>query len=199
MAEGLKVLLVEDDPAVRFGAVQALSLAGLEVEAFESAEAARSQLHPFFPGVLVTDIKLRGMSGLDLLDEARAVDVTLPVILVTGHGDIAMAVQAMKAGAYDFIEKPFAADQLVGSVLRALEKRGLSLEVQELRHQLADRRGIESVLLGSSPGMVELRQTILNDFQGLQTRLQVDAPFLKFHCLGQILLDIGQQTAVIEI
>ena len=161
MAEGLKVLLVEDDPAVRFGAVQALSLAGLDVEAFESAGAVKSRLYPFFPGVLVADVKMRGMSGLELLDHARAVDATLPVILVTGHGDIAMAVQAMKAGAYDFIEKPFAADYLVGAVQRALEKRGLSLEVQELRRRLEDRRGIESVLIGSSPGMAELRQLIL--------------------------------------
>jgi two-component system, NtrC family, C4-dicarboxylate transport response regulator DctD len=157
----LKVLFVEDDPAVRFGGTQALRLAGIAVEAFDSAEAAQPYLHPYFPGVLVADVKMRGMSGLELLGHALRIDSTLPVILVTGHGDIAMAVQAMRTGAYDFIEKPFASDYLIGVVKRALEHRRLTFEVDELRRRLEDREGIESVLIGHSVLIEELRRTIV--------------------------------------
>ena len=132
-SDQLRVLFVEDDPAVRFGGQQALSLAGIQVEAFGSAEAVRPHLRPYLPGVLVADVRLPGTSGLQLLDEALRADPALPVILITGHGDIAMAVQAMKAGAYDFIEKPFSSDYLVSSVQRALEKRQLTFEVDKLR------------------------------------------------------------------
>jgi len=162
MFNGLKVLFVEDDAAVRFGASQALNLAGFEVMPFASADAAVQALHPYFPGVLVADVRMPRMSGLDLLEHARHVDPGLPVILITGHGDISMAVQAMRAGAYDFIEKPFASDYLVGVVQRALEKRQLTFEVQELRRKLEDRGGIERLLLGQSAQMEELRRTILN-------------------------------------
>lgn len=161
MVEDLKVLLVEDDPAVRFGAAQALELAGLTVEAYEAADALRPHLHPHLPVVIVTDVRMKGMNGLELLDHAVAIDPDLPVILITGHGDISMAVEAMRRGAYDFLEKPFASDQLVGTVQRALEKRRLTFEVQNLRRRLEDRQGIESVLIGGSPAMERLRRTIL--------------------------------------
>ncbi len=163
MAEppALKVLLVEDDQAVRFGAEQALRLAGIEVAAFESAEAVRPHLHPYFPGILIADVKLPRTDGLQLLAEAQQIDPTLPVIIVTGHGDIAMAVQAMKMGAYDFIEKPFSSDYLTGCVLRALEKRRLTFEVDNLRRKLDDRQGIESLLIGRSVLIEQLRRTIL--------------------------------------
>jgi FixJ family two-component response regulator len=105
--EELEVLFVEDDPAVRLGSTQSLQLAGLRVSGFGSAEQVMPRLVPGFAGVLVTDVKLPGMDGLALLSHALKIDSTLPVILVTGHGDITMAVQAMRLGAYDFIEKPF--------------------------------------------------------------------------------------------
>jgi Response regulator containing CheY-like receiver, AAA-type ATPase, and DNA-binding domains len=161
LADELKVLLVEDDPAVRFGAAQALELAGLVVEAFETADTFRPHVHPHMPAVLVTDVRMKGMSGLELLDHVIGVDPDLPVIVVTGHGDVSMAVDAMRRGAYDFLEKPFASDQLVGTVQRALEKRRLTFEVQNLRRRLDDRQGIENVLIGGSRAMEQLRQMIL--------------------------------------
>lgn len=161
MAEELKVLLVEDDPAVRFGTAQALELAGLVVEAYETATALCPHLHPHLPAILVTDVRMAGMSGLELLDRAIAIDPDLPVIVITGHGDISMAVDAMRRGAYDFLEKPFASEQLVGTVQRALEKRRLTFEVQNLRRRLEDRQGIESILIGGSPAMEQLRRMIL--------------------------------------
>ncbi|MET3133336.1 two-component system C4-dicarboxylate transport response regulator DctD [Oxalobacteraceae bacterium GrIS 1.11] len=162
MFDGLKVLLVEDDPTVRAGSEQALQLAGLEVQSFHSAELALKLLAPNFPGIVVSDVRLPGMSGLDLLQTLKALDSHLPVILVTGHGDITMAVQAMRAGAYDFIEKPYSSEQLVDVILRALETRRLMLEVHHLRRRLEDGEGIEARLLGDSAAMREIRRLILD-------------------------------------
>lgn len=162
MHEGLKILLVEDDPTVRSGSEQAFQLAGLAVEAFSSAELVRRHITPQFPGIVITDVRLPGMSGLDLLRHVKAIEQDIPVILVTGHGDIAMAVQAMRSGAYDFIEKPYSSEQLVEVAHRALETRGLMLEVRALRRRLEGGNGIESVLLGNSAAMQEIRNLILD-------------------------------------
>jgi two-component system C4-dicarboxylate transport response regulator DctD len=156
------VLYVEDDPAVRLGATQALQLAGYRVEAFGSAEQALARLVPDLPAVLVTDVKLPGIDGLELLVRALAVDAALPVILVTGHGDISMAVDAMRRGAYDFIEKPFAREELNDVVRRALEKRSLSLEVASLRRRLDGYAAIEAKLIGRSQAMTRLRKLVLD-------------------------------------
>jgi two-component system C4-dicarboxylate transport response regulator DctD len=162
MFEGFKVLYVEDDPAVRLGSQQALQLAGFEVRAFDSGEQVRKHLVADFAGILVSDVKLPGMDGVALLHYAKTVDPDLPVILVTGHGDISMAVEAMRAGAYDFIEKPFSSERLSEVVKRALDHRKLTLEVLSLRRQLENRRGIESKILGCSPAMENLHRTILD-------------------------------------
>jgi two-component system C4-dicarboxylate transport response regulator DctD len=126
----IQVLLVEDDPTVRAGSEQALELADFTVSSFESAEPAARLLQANSPLVLVSDVRLPGMSGLELLEAARAIDPELPVILVTGHGDIAMAVQAMHDGAYDFLEKPYSSEQLADVVRRAVDKRRLQLEAK---------------------------------------------------------------------
>jgi two-component system C4-dicarboxylate transport response regulator DctD len=156
------VLLVEDDPTVRAGSEQALELADFTVSSFESAEPAARLLQANSPLVLVSDVRLPGMSGLELLEAARAIDPELPVILVTGHGDIAMAVQAMHDGAYDFLEKPYSSEQLADVVRRAVDKRRLQLEVRALRQKLAHSEGIEACLLGNTPAMQALRQVILD-------------------------------------
>lgn len=160
--DGLQVLLVEDDAVVRKGARQSLELAGLAVTACASAEEALPLLVPEFAGVLVSDIRLPGIDGLQLLDRAVAQDASLPVILVTGHGDVSMAVGAMRRGAYDFIEKPFSADLLVEVCRRALDKRRLVLENLALRRQLEQRVGIEARVVGRSAAMAKVRQLVLN-------------------------------------
>ena len=162
MHEGLKILLIEDDATVRAGSEQACQLAGLAVEAFASAELALRHITPQFPGIVISDVKLPGMSGLDLLAKIKAIDQEVPVILVTGHGDISMAVHAMRHGAYDFIEKPYSSEQLVEVAHRALETRGLMLEVRSLRRRLEGGSGIESVLLGKSAAITEIRNLILD-------------------------------------
>jgi two-component system C4-dicarboxylate transport response regulator DctD len=161
MSNNLKVLFVEDDAAVRLGGTQALRLSGLEVQSFERAEHALRYIEFGFPGILVSDLRLPGMSGLALLEHTVGTDASLPVILVTGHGDIPMAVDALRRGAYDFVEKPYSSEQLVDVSQRALEKRRLTLELASVRQALAHRDNIEARILGRSPAIERLRQMIL--------------------------------------
>jgi two-component system C4-dicarboxylate transport response regulator DctD len=161
MPDKLTILFIEDDAAVRLGSIQAFELSGLKVQPFERAETALKQITPGFAGIVVSDIRLPGMDGMALLAQARAIDPEVPVILVTGHGDIAMAVDAMRRGAYDFIEKPFSSEQLIEVARRALEKRHLTLELQALRQTLLQRDQIEARILGRSSSIERLRRMIL--------------------------------------
>lgn len=155
-----RILLVEDDDAVRLGVEQALELADLPVTSFAAAEPALAALRRDGADVLVSDIRLPGMDGLSLMRTALELDAGLPVVLMTGHGDIAMAVGAMRDGAYDFIEKPFASDRLVATVTRALEKRRLTAEVGALRRALTQQDGLDAALLGRSPAMMVVKRLI---------------------------------------
>ncbi|MCE1238643.1 MAG: sigma-54 dependent transcriptional regulator [Azonexaceae bacterium] len=160
MDDALKVLIVEDDPDVALGCEQALQLEGIATERAASAEQARRRLGYDYPGIIVSDIRLPGIDGMQLLRETLAADPELPVILITGHGDISMAVQAMKDGAHDFLQKPFPPEQLVEVARRALDKRRLVLEVRSLRRQLAQRDALEARLIGRAPGMQRLRERL---------------------------------------
>ncbi len=160
MTAPLKALIVEDDPNVRLGCQQALQLEGIAAEAVDSAEKAKRLLAADCPGVLITDIRLPGADGMDLLRHAQELDADLPVVLMTGHGDVSLAVQAMKSGAHDFIEKPFSPDYLVEVVRRALDKRKLILEVRDLRARLQGRDNIEARIIGASASMGRVRALI---------------------------------------
>ena len=162
MNEALCVLIVEDDPHVLLGCQQALALEDIPSEGVGSAEEALARVDGDFAGIVVSDIRLPGMDGLQLLVELKRRDPSLPVVLITGHGDIGMAVGAMRDGAYDFIEKPFSPERLVEVVRRALEQRGLAREVSALRRQLAGRQALEQRLIGRSPAMQRLRELIAN-------------------------------------
>ena len=158
--ETLQVLVVEDDPNVRLGCEQALQLEDIPVSGVDSAEKARRRITRDFAGVIVSDIRLPGMDGMALLKEVCSIDPDLPVVLITGHGDVSLAVQAMKNGAHDFIEKPFSPDYLVEVVRRALDKRRLTLEVRQLRSRLEGREKLESRLIGRSAPMLRVRQLV---------------------------------------
>ena len=162
MFDGFKVVFVEDDAAVLSSITETLELAGFDVAPFDSAERALQMITPGFAGIVISDVRLAGMDGFELLRQVCAIDPTIPMILVTGHGDVSMAVDAMRHGAYDFIEKPFAMERLVKVASRAMEKRTLRIEVDTLRRQLHDKRGIEAMLLGSSAAISEVRRQILN-------------------------------------
>ena len=159
-AHPIRVLFVEDEEDVLLGSSQALELAGFIVDGFRSVEQARGRIAPGVPAVVVCDVKLPGISGVEWLGEIRAADSEIPVIFVTGHGDISMAVQAMREGAYDFIEKPCSSERLVAVVKRAAEQRKLTLEVLMLREQLEGWRGIQASLLGRSAQMERVRRTV---------------------------------------
>jgi two-component system, NtrC family, C4-dicarboxylate transport response regulator DctD len=157
---GESAIFIDDDEEVRRANTQSLELAGFEVQAFASAEDARLALSSQFPGVVVTDVRLPGIDGLRLLRQLMELDPDLPVILITGHGDIPMAVEAIREGAYDFFEKPYSPDRLIDSVRRAAEKRRLVLENRALRTELAQHQGDDLLLLGRSAAMETLRQTL---------------------------------------
>lgn len=155
-----KVLFVDDEALLREAAGQSLMLADIAADLFDQPETALAQIGRQFDGVLVTDIRMPGMDGLTLMARALEIDPELPVILVTGHGDVTLAVQAMRDGAYDFLEKPYAPARLVETVRRALDKRRLTLENRALRREMGKRDVIEARLTGRSSVMVGLRQDL---------------------------------------
>ena len=157
MAE-LTVFLVEDDSAVRKGCTQALTIADIPVRAFADAESMLAALATTRPALVVSDIRLPGRDGLTLLRELRQFDRELPVLLMTGHGDVAMAVEAMRDGAYDFIEKPFPSERLIAAVRSALDKRALLVENRQLKEQL-HAAGLSAVI-GQTPAMQDIRRLI---------------------------------------
>ena len=162
MSDSLTVLIVEDDPHVLLGCQQALALEDIPSVGVGSAEEALAQVDADFAGIVVSDIRLPGIDGLELLKRLKQRDPRLPVVLITGHGDIGMAVGAMRDGAYDFMEKPFSPERLVDVARRALEQRSLAREVSALRRQLAGRQALEQRIIGRSPAMQQLRELITN-------------------------------------
>ncbi|MBB3472300.1 sigma-54 dependent transcriptional regulator [Sphingomonas sp. BK345] len=155
----LRVVLIDDDDGLRTALADSFAIAGIDVEPYGDARAALAQLDADFRGIVVSDIRMPRMDGHALFEEVAARDPELPVILMTGHGDIAMAVAALKQGAFDFIAKPFAADHLIASARRALEMRRLVLENRRLRVAAAEAE-THYPLIGDTPAMVRLRDTI---------------------------------------
>lgn len=157
-ASPIEVILVEDDLSLSEATLQALKLEGVEARAFEDAETALKSLSSEFAGVVVSDIRMPGTDGLQFFARLREMDAELPVILTTGHGDVEMAVEAMKAGAADFLAKPYSSVELMRSIRLAAEKRALVLENRRLRGELSQRTEIG--ILGSSDAAQKLRSVI---------------------------------------
>lgn len=153
------VIVIEDEECVRLATVQTLELGGFTVHACASAEAAWPLLDDAFGGIIVTDVRLPGSSGLDLLAQVMTIDADLPVIVMTGHGHVSMAVEAMRGGAYDFIEKPFATERLLETARRAREKRDLVLENRRLKAAWKAQPDLPA-LIGMSPAIERLRRLI---------------------------------------
>jgi DNA-binding NtrC family response regulator len=157
----IHLLLIEDEPHFREGLVRSLRQAGVEVQAFERAGAALHALPAAACQVVLTDLRLPDLDGLDVLAACRALDPELPVVLMTGHGDIDTAVQAIKQGAYDFIEKPFGRDRLLTLLTRAAQQYRLCLDNRTLRSRLVAGSGLADQLWGDSAAMRELRERVL--------------------------------------
>jgi FixJ family two-component response regulator len=133
------VFVVDDDRSVRDGLRRLLSSLGMTVEVFPTAQAFLGARRPDAPGCLVLDVRLPGLSGLDLQQELAKTDTTLPIIFLTGHGDIPMSVRAMKAGAIEFLTKPFREQDLLDAIRQAIERdrtaRAERRELTELRRR----------------------------------------------------------------
>jgi two-component system C4-dicarboxylate transport response regulator DctD len=157
MIKNAKVIIVDDDEDLRHALTQSLELASYDVDAYENGYDALNSITRNLYGVIITDIRMPAIDGLELLLKVLEIDQALPTIVITGHGDISTAVSAMRSGAYDFIEKPFAADRLIGAVSRGLEKRRLVLENRTLRDELANQDGLDKRLVGRTPAMLTLR------------------------------------------
>jgi two-component system C4-dicarboxylate transport response regulator DctD len=160
MKTSRKVIFIDDEKHIRLANEQTLELADLDVTCFDCAENALPYLSMDWPGVVICDIRLPKMDGLSFLSEGQEKDPDLPIILITGHGDISMAVQAMRAGAYDFIEKPYSTERLIKTVERALEKRALTLENRSLRTELEAHSTPGPRIIGKTEAMIRLRSTI---------------------------------------
>jgi len=158
-AKMMTVAFIDDDADLRQANAQTLQLAGFQPLPFASAPEALAVIGADFDGIVVTDLRMPRVDGMQLFRQLRERDADLPVILITGHGDIATAVDAMREGIYDFLAKPFAADRLIQSVRRAAEKRLLVLENRRLR-QAAELAAGESPLIGEAPAIRRLRETI---------------------------------------
>tara|TARA_R110001583_G_scaffold128596_1_gene280391 strand:+ start:46591 stop:47946 length:1356 start_codon:yes stop_codon:yes gene_type:complete len=156
------VLFVDDDEDVREAAQQTLELADIIVECHSEAGSALDRIRRGWPGVLVSDIRMPRMDGMELLSQVRKIEPEMPVILVTGHGDVATAVRAMRDGAFDFIEKPFSPDHFVDVARRAMAHRQLILENRTLKAELARHSKEVSGLIGRTPAMEKLRTLIGN-------------------------------------
>jgi len=155
-----KVILVDDEQSVRDSARQWLELSDFQVADFADARIAIKDITPDYTGIVLTDVKMPGLDGLAFQKLIADIDPHIPVVLFTGHGDIAMAVEAIQGGAYDFVEKPFDPERIVETIKRALEKRRLVLENRQLKRALSECEGIDSRLVGTSQPMRELKKEI---------------------------------------
>ena len=140
------IIFVDDDDALRAATTQSFELADIEVRAFADAENALAEIDARFVGAVVTDIRMPRLDGLEFFARIRAIDPDIPVILITGHADVPMAIGALKSGAFDFLAKPYATDHLLAAVRKALETRRLVLDNRMLREAAAS--STDSPLIG---------------------------------------------------
>lgn len=155
-----QILLIEDDDALRFSLAQAFDLEGFKVIQSSNFDQARRTIRANFNGVILSDIRMPGKDGFDVLQHSQHADPDLPVILLTGEADVPMALRAMRQGAYDFIEKPCKVDYLIEVIKRALEQRQLVLRNRKIERDLA-RNDLAAVNFpGNSSATKELRKAI---------------------------------------
>ena len=162
MAKAMKIAIVDDEQDMRQSISQWLALSGYDTQTFPSAEEALKELGADYPGIVISDIKMPGMDGMQFLKKLMGADSALPVIMITGHGDVPMAVEAMRVGAYDFLEKPFNPDRMTELAKKAANARRLTLDNRALRKELSDGGQLMKKLIGASPIMERLKEDILD-------------------------------------
>jgi DNA-binding NtrC family response regulator len=162
MANAMKIAIVDDEKDMRQSISQWLALSGYDTETFASAEDALAGISTDYPGIVISDIKMPGMDGMQFLKKLMSTDSALPVIMITGHGDVPMAVNAMRIGAFDFLEKPFNPDRMSELAKKAANARRLTLDNRALRRELSDGGQLMKKLIGASPVMERLKEDILD-------------------------------------
>lgn len=150
-----EVMLVEDDEDLRQATTETLERAGFQVHGYMAAQEALNELTADFPGVILSDMRMPGLSGLDFLDCVRELAPEVPFILITAHGDVPAAMRAMRNGAHDFLEKPCSPELMLDVLKRAQAMRDLYLENERLR-----QTGIEDRLIGGSAIIRQLREKL---------------------------------------
>lgn len=186
-----EVYLIDDDADFREATYDVLVDAGIKVVAFSSADPMLRLLDPEWSGVILCDVRMAGKDGFATLRSARELAPEVPFLMITGHGDVRLAISAIKAGAFDFIEKPVQADFLIETLKRALNARTLVLENRRLRARIQRKGGMRSRLLGKSTLIKSVRK-LLGDFAPLPiTSLLFGEPGTGKALAAEILHDFG--------
>lgn len=154
------IALIEDDDIVRQATCQWLELAGFDVCVFADGESAIAGCKKQSFAAIVSDVRLPDLDGIEMLSELKRYQPNTPIILITGHGDVDMAVKALQKGAYDFIEKPFNPERLSNTVADAVHQFHLAQQSQDRSDYLASIKGLEQSIIGCSPAIVALREQI---------------------------------------
>lgn len=158
--ESQRIALIEDDDIVRQATGQWLQLAGFDVEMFADGTSALAVIEQQSFAAVVSDVRLPDTDGLSLLVALKNVQPLTPVILITGHGDVDMAVKALHQGAFDFIEKPFQPERLANTVAQAVSQYQNALSSQSRANYLASAKGLEQILIGQYKSIQLLREQI---------------------------------------
>jgi two-component system C4-dicarboxylate transport response regulator DctD len=159
--QSITIIVIDDDKDVRENMVDLLSTQYQHIQEFDSPKPALATLKAQSPVVIITDLRMPGGDGLEFSKQVNALDPNIPVILMTGYGDITIAVEAMKYGVYDFIEKPVDTDRLLKSVQRAVDKRFLSLSLLHTKQKLEQHQSIDYRIIGHCSMIKQLKQNLL--------------------------------------
>ena len=155
LSNNIQIVLIDDDQHILDSCQHLLKLAGYQTRAFLDPNIALQEIHPDWPGVILTDIYMPTMSGMELIDKIKAISPHLPIITITGHGDIAMAVEAMQKGAVDYLEKPLKPKKLLSLIETVIEKRKKIIEQWEIIDNVLPEQ-----LLGETQVIIETRKHI---------------------------------------
>lgn len=161
MKNEVDVYLVDDDIDFREATCELLESSGLQVAAFSSGKVMLDQLDPEWPGAILCDVRMAKMDGFAVLKAVRTVAKEIPFIMITGHGDVRLAIASIKAGAYDFIEKPVQPDFLISIMTRSVAARKLLLENRRLRRRVQAKSGLTRSIAGRSTAMRDIRSQVM--------------------------------------
>lgn len=162
MSGDIKIVIVDDDEEIVEALTDMLELEGFSVCGFQQPYKALEFLRRDSPTVVLSDVKMPKMDGINLLSRLHQLDAEMPVLLMSGHADIPIAIEAMKEGAYDFMEKPLQPELLFGRLQRAIDKRRLVLENRDLKTNLLQQTGLENFIIGESEALISIRQHVLS-------------------------------------